>query len=95
MIAIDGVVVFTAIVVLVIASCGGDIEAHALCGVLAIGVAVGVGCGVQTWRTDAERALPETYQITVSDDVSFNDFNAVYEIVSRDGEILRVKIKET
>ena len=90
-----GVTIFTAIIILAIASCGGDIEAHTLCGLLAIGVVVGVGCSVQTWRTDMGRVLPETYQITVSDDVSFNDFNAAYEIISQDGEIFRVKIKET
>lgn len=87
--------IFTLIVIVAIVASGDAIEGRALCGLLAIGVGVGVLCGVCVWRVEKKKAFPETYQITVSDDVSLNDFNAVYEIISQDGEILRVKIKET
>ena len=66
-----------------------DFEGLAIGCVLAIifGVVVGVGVGVDGLPTEYETQ----YKVTISDEVSMNDFLERYEIIDQEGKIYTVR----
>lgn len=60
---------------------------------LLIGVVIGLIFGALMGFVTAEPAQPETYKVTISDTVNFNEFNERYEIINQEGLIYTIKEK--
>ena len=54
-----------------------------------IGIAAGLLAGILVGLTEIEHY--ETYKVTISDEVSMNEFMDKYEILNQDGKIYTVK----
>lgn len=49
--------------------------------------------GGATWYNQSKNSLPETYDVTIDESVSFREFDEKYEVVERNGEIYTIKEK--
>lgn len=57
---------------------------------LLLGVIIGLIFGALMGLATAEPASPETYKVTISDTVNFNEFNERYEIIDQEGLIYTI-----
>lgn len=60
---------------------------------LLLGMALGLIFGILMGFVTREPASPETYKVTVSDTVNFNEFNERYKIISQEGLIYTITEK--
>lgn len=58
-----------------------------------VGACLGLIMGTFLGFATAEPASPETYKVTISDTVNFNEFNERYEIISQEGLIYTITEK--
>lgn len=57
---------------------------------LLLGVALGLIFGIPMGLITSQPAQPETYKVTISDTVNFNEFNERYKIISQEGLIYTI-----
>lgn len=57
---------------------------------LFVGVALGLISGTLFGFAMRENGSPETYKVTISDTVNFNEFNERYEIIGQEGLIYTI-----
>lgn len=54
---------------------------------LIVGVILGFSLGILAGFTAGRVSSPETYKVTISDTVNFNEFNERYKIINQEGLI--------
>lgn len=59
-----------------------------------LGMVLGLFIGIWIGFTTGEPEYAPTYKVTISDEVSINDFMEKYEILEQDGRIYTVKERE-
>lgn len=58
---------------------------------IVVAIIIGSVIGYIIWNYDKKEVLPETYDVTIDESVSFREFDKKYEVIERNGEIYTIK----